>query len=64
MAEGQPGVHPTSQPATAPKTKQYVRASSNDEALEPDALRGTNLIKELGIEDEDEERRKKMEGKS
>lgn len=64
MAEPTPGQHPSPSPAAAPKSKQYIRASADDEALEPDALRGSeNIIKELGIENEDDARREKITGK-
>lgn len=64
MAEVVGGQTHTTTPSGASKSKQYIRASANDDALEPDALRGTTIAKDSGIEDEDEERRKKIEGKS
>jgi len=54
---------PAPKPANPVTPKQYIRASANDDALEPDALRGNEqIIKDLGIQDDDAERRKKISG--
>lgn len=57
--------NPPGQPAAKPaKSKQYIRASVNDDVLEPDAMRGSEqYLKELGIENEDDARREKITGK-
>jgi len=51
---------PAPAPAPAPpKSKQYIKASVDDNALEPDALRGSEqVIKDAGVTDDEEERRK------
>jgi hypothetical protein len=41
------------------KSKQYIRVSSKDDELEPDALRGSEqVMKDAGVVDDEEERRK------
>lgn len=48
---------PTTSTGTA-KSKQYIRASTDDNALEPDALRGSEqLIKDAGVQDDEQDRR-------
>lgn len=43
---------------TSPKSKQYIKASADDNALEPDALRGSeHLIAEAGVQDDEQDRR-------
>jgi len=47
-------------PATNPvKSKQYVKASVDDNALEPDAMRGSeHLLKQANVQDDEADRRK------
>jgi hypothetical protein len=45
--------------ANAPQSKQYIKASTDDNALEPDALRGSeHVLKDLQIQDDEADRRK------
>ena len=47
-----------STPSSAAPAKQYIRASTDDNALEPDALRGSeHLIKQMNIQDDEQDRR-------
>ena len=44
--------------STSGKSKQYIRASTDDNALEPDALRGSEqVIKDAGVQDDEQARR-------
>jgi len=53
---------PTSAPANAPQPKQYIKASADDNALEPDALRGSeHVLKDVKVQDDEADRRKAME---
>jgi hypothetical protein len=55
---------PTSS-ATPAASKQYIRASTDDNALEPDALRGSeHVIKDLKLQDDEADRRKVYEEKA
>jgi len=41
------------------KPKQYIKASADDNALEPDAMRGSeHLLKDVDIQDDEADRRK------
>jgi len=54
--------HPGPTPAPTMAGKQYIKASTQDDALEPDAMRGSeHLLKEAGVQDDEAERRKKIE---
>jgi len=58
MAEAPTPTSTTSSPPATPKGKQYIRATNKDDELEPDALRGSEqVIKDAGVQDDDEERR-------
>jgi hypothetical protein len=49
----------TSSTSSQPASKQYIKASVEDNALEPDALRGNEkLIADLKIQDDEADRRK------
>ena len=51
----------SSPPSTPSKPTQYIRASANDDVLEPDALRGNEkIIADTGIQDDEEDRRQKQ----
>jgi hypothetical protein len=60
MAEGTPA--PANQPTPTTQTatpKQYIRASTDDNALEPDALRGSEqVIRDAKLQDDEADRRK------
>lgn len=52
-----------SSPLTPAKPSQYIKASTDDNALEPDAMRGSeHLLKDTPIQDDEADRRKKIEG--
>jgi len=47
---------------TPPASKQYIRATTDDNALEPDAMRGSeHVLRDLKIQDDEADRRKAME---
>lgn len=47
-----------------PTSKQFIKASVDDNALEPDALRGSeHLVRDLKIQDDEADRRKVYEKK-
>jgi len=49
----------SSSSSSQPASKQYIKASVDDNALEPDALRGSDQVKkDSGVQDDEEERRK------
>ena len=51
-------------PANPPTPKQYIKASANDNALEPDALRGSeHVLKDVSVQDDEADRRKIYEEK-
>jgi hypothetical protein len=51
----------TSSSSTPPKQQQYIKASANDSALEPDALRGSeHVLKDVDIQDDEADRRKQI----
>ena len=63
MAEATTPATPTTSPTSSPAPKQYIKASTEDDALEPDALRGSeHLLKDVQIQDDEADRRKKIEG--
>ena len=66
MAEANPTPAPANPPTPASSSsasKQYIKASSDDNALEPDAMRGSeHLLKDVSIQDDEADRRKKIEG--
>jgi len=46
-------------PANPLTPKQYIKASANDNALEPDALRGSeHVLKDVSVQDDEADRRK------
>jgi len=48
--------------ATPPASKQYIRATTDDNALEPDAMRGSeHVLRDMKIQDDEADRRKAME---
>jgi hypothetical protein len=48
----------TSATTPTPKTKQFIKPSSYDDELEPDALRGSEqVMKDSGVEDKEQVRR-------
>lgn len=50
-------------PASSPAPKQYIKATTDDAALEPDALRGSeHLLKDTPVQDDEADRRKAIEG--
>lgn len=52
------GNEPSDYENEAPEVKQYVKASVDDAALEPDAMRGTeHVMRDAGTEDKEEARR-------
>jgi hypothetical protein len=55
-----PSPTPSSTPLAANDTpKQYIRTSADDNALEPDALRGSDqVLKDAKIQDDEADRRK------
>ena len=47
---------------TPPASKQYIRATTDDNALEPDAMRGSeHVLRDMKIQDDEADRRKAME---
>jgi len=62
MAEATPTPSPTPSPAPSSQTstpKQYIKASADDSALEPDALRGSeHVLKDVQVQDDEADRRK------
>lgn len=64
MAEANNPTPATSSSPVKPTPKQYIKASTDDSALEPDALRGSeHLLKDIDIQDDEADRRKQIEGK-
>jgi len=48
--------------STTPESKQYIRATVDDNALEPDAMRGSeHVLRDMKIQDDEADRRKAME---
>lgn len=66
MAEATPSTTSSGAPtpsASSSAPKQYIKASTDDDALEPDAMRGSeHLLKDTPIQDDEADRRKKVEG--
>jgi len=61
MAEATTPSSTSSTPASSPQGKQYIKASTDDSALEPDALRGSeHLIKAANVQDDESDRRKQI----
>lgn len=61
MAEGTstPSTNQPTPAANTPAPKQYIRASTDDNALEPDALRGSDqVIRDAKLQDDEADRRK------
>ena len=53
---------PSTTSTTPPASKQYIRATTDDNALEPDAMRGSeHVLRDLKIQDDEADRRKAME---
>jgi hypothetical protein len=51
-------------PTQSSSEKQYIRASQQDNALEPDSMRGSeHLLKDLDMEDDEAKRREKISPK-
>lgn len=47
---------------TPPAPKQYIKATADDNALEPDAMRGSeHVLRDMKIQDDEADRRKAME---
>ena len=52
------GVDTSSSGGKSEKTKQYIRESSYDDELQPDAMRGSEqVVRDAGVEDREEVRR-------
>jgi len=50
---------PTSATSQSNTPKQYIKASADDSALEPDALRGSeHVLKDVQVQDDEADRRK------
>jgi hypothetical protein len=62
MAEATTSTSGSSTPSTTTQSsspKQYIKASADDSALEPDALRGSDhVLKDVQIQDDEADRRK------
>lgn len=55
----------SSTPTTPPASTQYIRASVDDNALEPDAMRGSeHVLRDLKVQDDEADRRKIYEQKA
>ena len=53
---------PSTTATTPPASKQYIRATADDNALEPDAMRGSeHVLRDMKIQDDEADRRKAIE---